>query len=1078
LVLFRFWMPDSKQSLEITRAFLLEIGGWRTMKEAESLLEAGRVEEVTLEPPLLKGLVRTGTSHVKARLHIGSRLSEVENLCSCRQAREYGTICPHVVALGLAYLQKNGRGSQETPTSHGEGAANGTPSPIQEPDPNKQLRYIPASESADEARHLHLTVTLPPKLEQSWRSGQLQVVVQASVNGGETKPVSRFFNGGHEPYAVSEADESFLDFMKSRVEDGIADIWQMPAKNVGDMLHALTGHPNVFIGKEKRIEIRPREERSTLKVNLAEDGSLVLQLADAANGAGEVLQCKTGQWWLQEDCLEELNGLPLSYLGLRGKERVVPREQIAHFFQHEMSYLERQARVELAPECAELEFIRIQPDIEVVLDGMLSGISCKAVARYGTDSYAIQGADTIEVVEVEQWKPDPDHPRRYLIRDRATENKVRRRILEVGFQPGKRLPEQYTLSPENRVGDFLANTLPYWKRIWNVDYSPRMSKLMNNCDLIEPEITVHENDTDNNWLSMGIDFREEQGNSRLSHGEVHELLRKGHNHQRMSNGRIALLPGRAVDEFHELLKDCQVKQTQDAIKIHRRYAGYLGQALSKNNWKFDQRSSWQPPTRLNQFETIQLSDHMESRLRPYQKMGTSWLHYLSGNELHGILADEMGLGKTIQTLAYLEYRQAQGLTTEPTLIVCPTSLVMNWRDEAERFSPGLKVLALQGPGRKKLFSKICDHDVVVTSYALLRRDLEIYRERVFDYVILDEAQFIKNRSSQNAKSVKALKAENRLVLTGTPIENSLLDLWSIFDFLMPGYLGSAKDFKTRYETPLSKDRAPWTRRRLKQRVRPFILRRTKAEVVKDLPAKLEQITYCDLTKEQKAVYQELLSKGRQMVFDHAGKNGLEKRRMAVLNMLMRLRQVCCHLHLLPTREKKKWKQPSTKLDHFMELLEQAVDGEHRVLVYSQFVSMLKLVAASLDEKEVKYCYLDGSTIDRKGEVKRFQENSEIPVFLISLKAGGTGLNLTGADTVVHFDPWWNPAVEDQATARAHRIGQTRVVNSYKLIARGTVEEKIVELQQKKKELVSHTLISEETMLRHLTWDDLQNLLSE
>lgn len=1045
------------------------------MKEAESLVEAGRVEEVIYEPPLLYGKVRTGTTHVKARLHIGTRLSEVENLCSCRQAREYGTICPHVVALGLSYLQSRNGNS--------EGGANGSDSfqssysqPAPEPVPEATLSYIATTDAADDAIHLSLRIILPNQLSDSWKTGQVQVVTEASVNEKDYKPLSRFSGEKAEPYAVSLADHVFLDYMRSRLNGGIADVWQSAAKNGGDLLHALTGHPHVYLGKDHHLEIKPTAERSLLTVGLDQDGGLRIALSDAANGGGNVLQSKTGQWWLRESSLEELNGLPLSYLGLRGKERKLARDQIGHFFQHEMAYLERQARIELEPECAELEFDRIQPQIEVTIDGMLSGISCRVEAQYGSDVYSIQGSEKIEVVEVEQWKPDLDHPKRYLIRDRQAEDKVRRRIVEAGFQPGQRHPEQYTLSPENRVGDFLANTLPYWKRIWNVKFTPRMEKLINQCDLIEPEISVHTEDQ--SWLSMGIDFREESGNSRLSHAEVHTLLRKGHNHQRMGNGRIALLPGRAINEFHELLKDCQVKQTKDDIKIHQQYAGYLGQAISKNSWKLDQKSSWTPPSRLNQFETIQLSESMEKMLRPYQKYGSSWLHYLSSNELHGILADEMGLGKTVQTLAYLQFRKAQGLNSGSTLIVCPTSLVMNWRDEAERFTPDLSVLVLQGTGRKKLFRQIKEHDVVVTSYALLRRDQEIHQKEKFDYVILDEAQYIKNQASQNAKAVKSLKAENRLVLTGTPIENSLLDLWSIFDFLMPGYLGSARDFKLRYEQPLSKERDPWTQRRLKQRVRPFIMRRTKSEVVKDLPEKLEQIAYCELTSEQKAVYHAVLSKGRQMVFDNAGKNGVEKRRMAVLNMLMRLRQVCCHLDLLPTQENKEWKAPSAKLDHFMELLEQAVEGHHRVLVYSQFVSMLKLVASSLKDKEIRYSYLDGSTIDRKAVVKEFQEDDGIPVFLISLKAGGTGLNLTGADTVVHFDPWWNPAVEDQATARAHRIGQTRVVNSYKLIARGTVEEKIVDLQRKKKELVNHTLISEETMLRHLTWDDLQDLLSD
>jgi len=1042
------------------------------MKEAESLLEAGRVEDVTLEPPLIHGKVRTGTSYVKARLHIGSRLSEVENLCSCRQAREYGTICPHVVALGLKYLEQQ---RPEPRVPNRPAAVNGT-NGVEATDRLPPFHYIPVSEAADEADRLSLTVILPPKLEASWKSGQVQVTLQGALNEGERKPISRFAGVSREPYAVPEADMAFLDYLRNLTGGTVPDAWIIPAKNIGTMLHVLTGHPNVYLGKSRRIDIRRSPERSRLSVNLAQDGHLELSLTDAANGAGEVLQCKTGQWWLREDCLEELNGLPLSYLGLRGRMRKIAREQIAQFFQHEMAYLERQVDVSLGPECADLEFNRLQPQIVVVLDGILSGISCKVTAHYGDDVYPILGGEQIEVVEVEQWRPDPEHPRRYLIRDRMAENKVRRRILEAGFQPGQRNPEQYTLSPENRVGDFLANTLPFWKRVYEVQFSPRMAKLIDQCDLIEPEIKVHE--VDNNWLSMGIDFKEEKGQSRLSHGEVHNLLRKGHNHQRLSNGRIALLPGRAVEEFHELLKDCQVRQSQEDIRIHRQYAGYLGQALAKNNWKFDRRSTWKPPERLTQFETIELSAAMEKGLRPYQKQGTYWMHYLSSNELHGILADEMGLGKTVQTLAYLEYRKTHHLGHGPTLVVCPTSLVMNWRDEAERFTPDLSVLVLQGPQRKSEFKNIASHDIVVTSYALVRRDIEHHREVDFDYVILDEAQYIKNRASQNAKSVKALRSENRMVLTGTPIENSLLDLWSIFDFLMPGYLGPAKDFKQRYEMPVGKENSPWVRRRLKQRVRPFILRRTKAEVVRDLPDKLEQISFCDLTREQKAVYNELLNKGRQLVFDHAGKDGLEKRRMAVLNMLMRLRQVCCHLDLLPTAEEKGWKHPSAKLDAFMELLEQAIDGEHRVLVYSQFVSMLKLVAKALKEQNHPFCYLDGSTIDRKGEVKKFQESPDIPVFLISLKAGGTGLNLTGADTVVHFDPWWNPAVEDQATARAHRIGQTRVVNSYKLIARGTVEEKIVEMQKKKKELVKHTLISEETMLRHLTWDDLQDLLSD
>ena len=307
----------------------------------------------------------------------------------------------------------------------------------------------------------------------------------------------------------------------------------------------------------------------------------------------------------------------------------------------------------------------------------------------------------------------------------------------------------------------------------------------------------------------------------------------------------------------------------------------------------------------------------------------------------------------------------------------------------------------------------------------------------------------KNRFSQIAQATKLLRANNRLVLTGTPMENSLDELWSIFDFLMPGYLGGAKEFKDRYETPIVQAHDAGALRRLRQRLRPFVLRRTKAEVAPELPPKIEQVTRCELSAEQQAVYQSILDQGRRDVF---AEDTESKRRMAVLVTLTRLRQACCHLGLLPGE--KQWQDPSTKMDLCFELIEEAMSGGHRVLVFSQFTSLLQLVAATLP---VKFCYLDGATKDRAGEVRRFQESADIPVFLISLKAGGTGLNLTGADTVIHLDPWWNPAVEDQATARAHRIGQTNIVTTYKLIAAGTVEEKIVKLQEKKKDLIASKL---------------------
>jgi len=343
-------------------------------------------------------------------------------------------------------------------------------------------------------------------------------------------------------------------------------------------------------------------------------------------------------------------------------------------------------------------------------------------------------------------------------------------------------------------------------------------------------------------------------------------------------------------------------------------------------------------------------------------------------------------------------------------------------------------------------------------------------------VILDEAQHIKNRESQNAQAVKTIRTNHRLVLTGTPMENSVTDLWSIFDFLMPGYLGMAKDFRERYELPIVRDKDKDAQARLARRLKPFILRRLKRDVAKELPEKLEQISFCELTEEQQAAYTQILEASRKEVMEAVGAQGLAKSRMVVFSALLRLRQICCDVRLLKLPDAK-MKAPSGKLELFGELLEEIIDGGHRALVFSQFVEMLSLLREQLDKGGVKYCYLDGSTKNRGEVVAEFQKSNEIPLFLISLKAGGTGLNLTAADTVIHFDPWWNPAVEDQATDRAHRIGQHRVVTSYKLITRDTIEEKILTLQNRKREIIQATIGGEEEFAASLNWEEIQELLA-
>ncbi|MCF7849918.1 MAG: DEAD/DEAH box helicase, partial [Kiritimatiellales bacterium] len=476
---------------------------------------------------------------------------------------------------------------------------------------------------------------------------------------------------------------------------------------------------------------------------------------------------------------------------------------------------------------------------------------------------------------------------------------------------------------------------------------------------------------------------------------------------------------------------------------------------------------------------VELSANLNGTLRSYQKEGVNWLSFLEKRGFCGVLADEMGLGKTIQTLAWLQLnRQHEDARGKPTLIICPTSLVENWAEESAKFTPDLKVLTLHGTDRHEKWEDVENSDIIISSYALMRRDIKKHLEYKYAVVILDEAQHIKNRSTQNAVAAKKLKAEQRLVLTGTPIENSVADLWSIMDFLMPGYLGHHKAFREYYELPIANGGSDgdYAQSKLRRKLHPFLLRRMKKQVAKDLPPKIERIAPCTLTKDQQLVYTQLLEDAKRKISNIVAEQGFNKSRMEILTTLLRLRQTCCHIDLLKMEDVKS-EFPSAKMDIFFELLDEALDSKHRVLVFSQFTSMLAILRKELEDRDLQYCYLDGSTKDRQEVVKEFNRNRDIPVFLMSLKAGGTGLNLTGADMVIHFDPWWNPAVEDQATDRAHRIGQKRTVYSVKLITKGTVEEKVLELQRRKKTIIDATLTTDEQVMQKLTWEDVQELLS-
>ncbi len=464
---------------------------------------------------------------------------------------------------------------------------------------------------------------------------------------------------------------------------------------------------------------------------------------------------------------------------------------------------------------------------------------------------------------------------------------------------------------------------------------------------------------------------------------------------------------------------------------------------------------------------------VNATLRPYQIEGVNWLERLRLMYLNGILADDMGLGKTLQAIVAITQNREKNKA--PSLIVCPTSLLYNWKEECAKFNSKLKVLVVDGVpnNRKKLIDNVADYDVVVTSYTLLQKDLEHYKATVFSYLVLDEAQHIKNRGTRNAKSVKMVPAEHRLILSGTPIENSLDELWSLFDFLMPGFLSTYDRFVEKY-VRTSGVQLTKNLEYLRKKIAPFIMRRMKADVLDDLPAISENVYHCKLSDVQLELYKSYAESARDELVKLVKKEGFDRVQIHVLATLTRLKQICCHPAIFAKETAEVG--DSAKYDMLLELLQTLVEGKHKTVIFSQYTRMLQIMRDDLEQKGIRFLYLDGSTKNRLDVVKNFNEDETISVFLVSLKAGGTGLNLVGADTVIHYDMWWNPAVENQATDRVHRMGQKNSVSSYKLITLGTIEEKIADMQKRKKGLVKKVVSCDDEAITKLTWEEVLELL--
>jgi SNF2 family DNA or RNA helicase len=638
----------------------------------------------------------------------------------------------------------------------------------------------------------------------------------------------------------------------------------------------------------------------------------------------------------------------------------------------------------------------------------------------------------------------------------------------------------FTSEPGLWVGDANENCLGTLAKAWlerpkDAEFlgNPAFHRLFLSPRRLKPKLIVKGSGID--WLAVSAEWEAE--GMKLSKTDLERLASATGRFVKLPNSGWVELETAAVQSAHEAMADLGV---DGLIAVPQKVGMENVAHLDENEFSrfMDSPETRALRERVADFKgvpSVAIPSGVRADLRPYQKDGFDFLCHLKQIRLGGILADDMGLGKTLQTLAWLAWlKDRYRKDPKPSLVICPASVLHNWRREADRFTPGLKVLVLEsGAARHNLRKQIPQHDLIVTNYALLRRDLEALQKFDFRAVILDEAQFIKNPAAQVTQSVKQLKSEARLALTGTPLENRLLDLWSIVDFIQPGYLGNQEQFIETYEPKgeNAEGQQRIARKRLSAKLRPLLLRRLKKHVAKDLPDRIEQRRDCPLGDEQRKLFLAELRRSRDQIMQVVATQGLNKSKMHVLAALTRLRQVCCHPQLVGNDS------PSGKTETLFELLEPLLDEGQKVLVFSQFVQMLLLLEKECRQRQINTHILTGQTKDRQAVVNTFQADENPGVFLLSLRAAGTGLNLTNASYVVLYDPWWNPAVEAQAIDRSHRIGQTQTVNAYRLIAPGTVEEKIWELQQSKAQTIADVL-GEEGFARSLSKTDLEYLFAE
>jgi superfamily II DNA or RNA helicase len=1043
------------------------------MRQAQNLFDKDAVKNVSYDPPELRGTVSFGSRLLRSSIQIHED-GTAENGCPCRDSREHGLICSHAIALALEMLRRADDPDRDRKLLEEQRKA------VRQASSGGAYLQRAAPDDPDA-----VPIGLLIGLDAGWRTApvgeRIPLCCTVQLDGNAFPPEDL---SPDRAYRLSKQHDTLLYVLEDICEGPVRSRFDASRADLINLLELCAGEAILDAETGSMMTVNAARLSSHLLADLdRETGELIVTVRTELPymPAGEFpyyLLTRTSGWAFGAGNFWPLESvLPDPFHDVYDEPQVIPRTHVLSFMETELPLLVRTLPLESDLSIDLFTVAPARPGLLLHVKGSPAALRLTLYAEYpGVTLIALKPHP-----EASFSHPDPDDLLRFTVRNLEFEGAAVQRFASLGIVgAGGDTLEPVTGTRE--VLNFLSSTVPSLRRDgWRVEIEGRIATELEAMPHVTPVVTVDEGD---GWFEVRFDFDDGAGGS-LSSAEIQRALQKGDRFLKQGTQTL-LLDEEAIRSMHGVFEDCASGEGKapGSFRLSSIHGAYVQSALGA----LDGVDVEAPPTwqRENEFRNRKqaddaepLSESMESILRSYQKEGVQWLRFLERNGFAGILADEMGLGKTVQTLAWLQYsRVNESIRGLPSLIVCPTSLVENWEEEAGRFVPELRVQTVSGSAREKLWADSPNQDLVITSYALLRRDIETVSQLDFAVAVLDEAQHIKNRSTQNSKAAKRLRAGHRLVLTGTPVENSVSDLWSIMDFLMPEYLGGHELFRAAYELPIGRGEREGeeAQSRLRRKLHPFLLRRLKSEVAKELPPKIQRVAKFALSADQAKVYRELLESSQRKLTHLVAKKGFGGARMEILTVLLRLRQICCHLDLLKLPDLKA-SEPSAKLALFLELVDEALDGGHRILVFSQFVSMLHILRDELEKRNLTYCYLDGSTKDRMDQVRRFNKERDIPLFLISLKAGGSGLNLTGADMVIHFDPWWNPAVEAQATDRAHRIGQQKTVYSVKLIARDTVEEKVLALQRKKQSVIDATIESDEAAMKSLDWGDIQELLS-